>query len=162
MKKKGGLKKMLSDHWGVIRSDPRSIRAVLQWKCFNILGNFAISGSQSDVVRLRFPEWGIWERVYRKNKMEKNFCEGFLETGFLCFKTLPYIWRISTVTFGIMGSIVLLVRKQWNLDFTFLKGSSNAALPWGEGGFQRIYIEDSYLDLNVDSKICQKSQSWIY
>lgn len=30
--------------------------------------------------------------------MEKNFCEGFLETGFLCFKTLPYIWRISTVT----------------------------------------------------------------
>lgn len=153
---------MLSDHWGVIRSDPRSIRAVLQWECFNILGNFAISGSQSDVVGLRFPEWGVWERVYRENKMEKNFCEGFLETGFLCFKTLPYIWRISTVTFGIMGSIVLLVRKQWNLDFSFLKGSSNAALPWGEGEFQRIYIEDSYLDLNVDSKICQKSLSWIY
>lgn len=139
MKKKGGLKKMLSDHWGVIRSDPRSIRAVLQWKCFNILGNFAISGSQSDVVGLRFPEWGVWERVYRKNKMEKNFCEGFLETGFLCFKTLPYIWRISTVTFWIMGSIVLLVRKQWNLDFSFLKGSSNAALLWGEGISENIH-----------------------
>lgn len=61
-----------------------------------------------------------------------------------------------------MGSIVLLVRKQWNLDFSFLKGSSNAALPWEEGEFQRIYIEDSYLDLNVDSKKCQKSLSWIY
>lgn len=103
---------MLSDHWGVIRSDPLSIRAVLQWKCINIMGNFAISGSQSDVLGLMFP-------IRKQN--EEEFLWGVSRNRFLKFQNFTlhlknlysYIWNngFNSISQEAIKSSFFLVKK---------------------------------------------------
>lgn len=105
------------------------------------MGNFAISGSQSDVLGLMFP-------IRKQN--EEEFLWGVSRNRFLKFQNFTlhlknlysYIWNngFNSISQEAIKSSFFLVKR--------------SSKQHSRESFLKTYMEDSNLDLDVDSKIC--------